>query len=793
MINEKELLISGKSYINKDFGTIYPEQIDIFKKLTNKYDPETSNESDPGIVLLKTNAFVTDKILYNVDKNALENFMPSCTQESSMRKLCDRMGYSMKYYQASATELYFNYTGDVFSSNSTASYFIIPKFTAFSDSEGLINFVTLKDAYIYKDIQNATVDALQGDLKYLTIADSNVIQLENINSDNRVFFTESMVAENGIFITSADTGEEWEQTDNLNLIEPNKKFFKFGFDSESMWPYVEFPEDIASLIGSGLIIKYLVTNGVDGNVKANYITKIVSTDAFTVYTASDQEISTDDGKLTVSFNNDEDNKNLVIKNISASIGGSNPESIDEAYNNFKKTIGTFDTLVTCRDYANAIYNLYDSADVYPVVSNCQAGDRRDDINYGNKIITLDEYGTCFNYGSSGVSAYDLCLYPLNAINTYSLDAYLNSFKPKLNTAYIENSIEKMKTTSHDYKSLSSTDIYAVKNYYNLDVKLTTTYKVNDYERLNIIQNVYYALIKKFNAREVDYGDEIPYETILNTIKNADERIQYVNLPEPVLSTFFLTRTEGEHSIYSASGINNYIKMLAKNILAGKISLFDTDTTFSYEFNQEGGNFLSQLASVDTEIEIAKGDIVGNTGYTLKENEAIQFVGPSLVTVTPYSYGILYHFESGQNISPGDVAVKRETEYQLRAGDKLIIRYTQSGDDMPTIKEFTSESPVNIIKPVGFDLKVTPTEHSYTSGTTTHEGIEYYMIQSNQEIDTRKLNEQVLDNTYSCYWIRNNEGNTLFTATDSITGGGYETMLKDGEYFFFKRSAKDSFI
>lgn len=35
MITEKELQISNKSYINKDFQTIYPEILDIAKKLSN--------------------------------------------------------------------------------------------------------------------------------------------------------------------------------------------------------------------------------------------------------------------------------------------------------------------------------------------------------------------------------------------------------------------------------------------------------------------------------------------------------------------------------------------------------------------------------------------------------------------------------------------------------------------------------------------------------------------------------------------------------------------------------------
>ena len=44
MINENELIIANKSYTNKDFATIYPELLELAKKLTNKWDPSTSNE-----------------------------------------------------------------------------------------------------------------------------------------------------------------------------------------------------------------------------------------------------------------------------------------------------------------------------------------------------------------------------------------------------------------------------------------------------------------------------------------------------------------------------------------------------------------------------------------------------------------------------------------------------------------------------------------------------------------------------------------------------------------------------
>jgi hypothetical protein len=47
---------------------------------------------------------------------------------------------------------------------------------------------------------------------------------------------------------------------------------------------------------------------------------------------------------------------LIIKNVNAAINGTDPEDLDSAYRNYKKTIGTFETLVTARDYQNAIYN-----------------------------------------------------------------------------------------------------------------------------------------------------------------------------------------------------------------------------------------------------------------------------------------------------------------------------------------------------------------------------------------------------------------------------------------------------
>ena len=67
------------SYTKKDFQTIYPELLDLVKELTNKWDPSISNESDPGVILIKLNALIADKCNYNIDKNVLECFPLSVT------------------------------------------------------------------------------------------------------------------------------------------------------------------------------------------------------------------------------------------------------------------------------------------------------------------------------------------------------------------------------------------------------------------------------------------------------------------------------------------------------------------------------------------------------------------------------------------------------------------------------------------------------------------------------------------------------------------------------------------
>ena len=404
MITNKDIEINNTSYTQKDFAQIYPELVDLTKKLTNKWDPEYTNESDPGLVLLKLLAFIGDKNNYNIDKNILEQFITSCTQDVSMRNICEMLGYNIRYYRSATSDISFTYnTGDstlddILNLNQAdgdpldgfGSFKLCAFDTSFITEDSIV-YTLIEDIEITTDNRTSTKKVMQGQLKALnvndssTVSDATKIQLYNLDENNRIYFPESMVAENGIFINKLVYDENlqndaWRRVDNLNDQKLGQKVFKFGYDSKKALPYIEFPSDIANLIDDGLEIYYLVSDGVNGYVAPATLTKLNS---YRFESGGEEVNITDLSEANYTINN------------SNSIGAEDPETIDEAYSNFKKTVGTFDTLVSCNDYSNAIYNYQDDETNTYIVSNVQATDIRTDPNRSINILTRDVNGLTY--------------------------------------------------------------------------------------------------------------------------------------------------------------------------------------------------------------------------------------------------------------------------------------------------------------------------------------------------------------------------------------------------------------
>ena len=683
MITNKELNEISLSPTKKDYYQIWNELIDLASKISDRWSPESTNESDPGIVLLKALTAIADKINYNIDKNTLEAFMPSATQAESMRKLTEMMGYSMKHYISATCDATITYTN---SNNKSSFKIYFPKFVNLKDTEEEINFVTIEDFTLTDAEPARQIPCIEGELVECETNSDNIISMTQLDDNNRYFLPEMTVAENGIFITNVyeaeDTSREsesWIKVDNLNSQLPGAQVFKFGISSERGLPYIQFPDDISQIIGDGIRIRYIRTDGINGNIKTNTLSKLEIPALWS--TADDEDIKS----LTAN--------DFKITNTAAAKNGADPESITAAYNNFKKTVGTFDTLITCRDYMNKIYQLTESqTDPTPLVSNALVSDIRNDINNSYCLCSFNDYGICYSNKAIErtvsdpdsstkkditLNNFELILYPFKTI--YGLntkDEYVNSFKyDASNNPKIKAELELNKTIAHDIQEpKEKTDICCIKNYLKIKAKITTIKKVTVTEEVDILAKIKQAIYSNFNMRKLDFGEEIPYDSICEVIRYADTRIKDVTVDDPELITKFMDSTNNEYAVASTNSIETsssealdhgdtlYNKLVLRNVLAGRIAAFQYDESFAtnyaeksydYEETVEGettkyASYYDNIINLKSSFELPVQEL-NNKGYKLAKNEVIQFRTTNFKTAITYPAYVNYYIK----LSPQD--------------------------------------------------------------------------------------------------------------------------------------------
>lgn len=555
--------ISNLSYINKDFNSIWEEILEVVPKLTNKWRPGEANESDPLVVLLKELGIVSDKVNYNTDKNVLELFPDLVTQLRTAYSVFKSMGYNPNWYRSATTGITITYNGGISDANSTeldssrrGQNYSLKLFTQVSDSDST-NIYTLlqKVDFVTGTPAQKLVPAIQGTINDFVINGNTLITIDNLDSQNRLYFVQPNVAQNGIFIsfdptfanysvelgtgnTVANSESEdtavWKRVDNIYQYLPGSYVYKFGIDPSNGSNYIQFPDDIGTLIGEGIYIKYILSDGANGNINRNAISVLVE----------DPETQ---NNITLSKDN------FTITNGSATQNGADPESIEEMQQNYERVVGTFNTLVTLRDYNNYIYNATDQVDQH-VVSNIKVSDRTNDLYTHIKYKMMDNAGGIHNNNVQvsvdsninptatypNLTPYDLRLYPtqpVENINNYTdYSTTFNCVKAGENntsTVYettdnwitnITNSIDDVKSINHNYKRYCGAPIFLN---YEIEGQIYLQKSVSASEATEIKQNVDTAIYRNFNARQLYFGEKINYTKLVDVVKNADPRIQYV--------------------------------------------------------------------------------------------------------------------------------------------------------------------------------------------------------------------------------------------------------------------------
>ena len=364
------------SYTNLDFSSIYTEIVDLAKQLSYRWDPSISDESDPGVVLLKLSALIADKMNYNIDKSVLEAFPLSVTQEGNARQLYEQLGYYMNWYESAIVPINLSWIGE--DKNKDIVY-TIPKFTMITDSETSRTYallgtnigsnIVISDGKLPKDGSTIQMIAMEGTPTTFSFLGETKITSQMIDENNRLYFETKYVSQNGIFIRNSGNDQdnylEWKRVDNLYEQPYNDLRYKFGIDSKADVAYIEFPDNYAELIGSGIEIVYFIIDPEFTNIPAQTL------DRFLV-----NIVPVEDTNITLSLDT------VKISNTIPAYGHKNVETINEAYVNYKRTVGTFKTLITLRDYLN--YILLEGKEL---CSNGFVTDRTNDPQLSYKIMS----------------------------------------------------------------------------------------------------------------------------------------------------------------------------------------------------------------------------------------------------------------------------------------------------------------------------------------------------------------------------------------------------------------------
>ena len=91
------------NYTARDYESAKEELLNIRNDLTEKWT--STDESDPGVILIKEMAQAIDILSYNQDKQILECFPNSVSQLKNARQLYNLIGYKMKWYRSATCKV----------------------------------------------------------------------------------------------------------------------------------------------------------------------------------------------------------------------------------------------------------------------------------------------------------------------------------------------------------------------------------------------------------------------------------------------------------------------------------------------------------------------------------------------------------------------------------------------------------------------------------------------------------------------------------------------------------------
>jgi len=448
--------INGLDFTSREYNTILEDLVSTIPEVSQIWN--STDENDPGIVLLKLMSMVGDMLSYRQDKSVAEVYPTTVKELKNARQVFMSTGYKMHWYKSAlcnATVV-----------NTATVAINIPRFTTVSSSNGSATYTYFGSYYeSYKNVLanggSVTIEVVEGTPrtppKTANVAESETywhsIYSYNVHSadiiNNRIYFNIQNVDDSHIVLVD-NQNEEWTLVDNIEAVDGTGKYYSFDID-ESENPYIKIVDNW-QLLDDSTISKfklfYIQSSGEVGQISDD-ILALVSSPVYATVSSVLTNIS-----------------NLLVVTNTASNYGYNPETADEARAHYLKYATTHDTIVTLVDMVNVIKRLVG-------VSNCFCTDITNDP-YSDKPDNVYVVYTSLvsgYYNTSDGQFYE----------TLVGEVYSDLITPSLSNAYLSTDT----STYYRYDGTAYIEYAAkVDGYYNsADGNFYTTYADEEYSNL----------------------------------------------------------------------------------------------------------------------------------------------------------------------------------------------------------------------------------------------------------------------------------------------------------------------
>ena len=312
------------------------------------------SDSDIGTVFLKLMSYLADMNNFHMDKGISELYIDTAIERSDVLAICKEIGYEPRHFESAHTKLKLTAkTGESIEDGT-----VVPAYCTFTDSANTINYTNIKSGVFISN--TCYLDVYEG------LPVSKTYSISDITSDGRIILDDYNIAINTAQLQV--NSQEYVLVDDVRFISGELGFSVHMTDDKYL--YIQLPAFWPDVVTQGAIIQvnYLLSNGVDGRVGKDVITK--------VSTMPIKQLS-----------------NVIVTNPDVSIGGYNPETVEELRDSVPKWARTMNTIVTLNDFREVASKVPGISDVVALDYNDSAsGYIQPQDYYKVKVFVLPEEG-----------------------------------------------------------------------------------------------------------------------------------------------------------------------------------------------------------------------------------------------------------------------------------------------------------------------------------------------------------------------------------------------------------------